>query len=193
MVIRKSPASLVAFLQGKARGEIVLSLFVLTTAVYLVMILGTIPHVQGFAPEVALFDLSPTGYSHEHAKLLLGSLGAEGRSVYLFPQLAMDFIYPGLFAISYSLTLIWVFAKRCNPDAWIFNLSLLPVLAGFFDYAENLLIIQMIRDYPDVAEFLVSAASFCTVLKSLFTTLALLLLIGGFAFLVVCRPPIKAT
>ncbi|GAB5561325.1 MAG: hypothetical protein SynsKO_29720 [Synoicihabitans sp.] len=103
MFIRKSPASLVAFLQGKARGEIVLSLFVLTTAVYLVMILGTIPHVQGFAPGVALFDLSPTGYSHEHAKFLLGSLGAEGRSVYLFPQLAMDFIYPGLFAISYSL------------------------------------------------------------------------------------------
>ena len=188
MIPRRTHFELMTDLRKKATGKVVLSLFVMTTAVYLVMILGTIPRVQSHAPESPLFDLSPTGYSHEHALLLLESLGTEGRSVYLFPQIAIDFIYPGLFAISYALTLIWVFAKRAKPDSWLFNLALLPVLAGFFDYAENILIIQMIRSYPEVSEFLVSAASLCTVLKSLFTTLSLLLLIGGFAFLLTRRP-----
>tara|TARA_R110000868_G_C10572140_1_gene737841 strand:- start:33 stop:620 length:588 start_codon:yes stop_codon:yes gene_type:complete len=188
MSTRRITANFMTSLRGKATGKVVLGLFVITNAVYLVMILSTIPRVQSYAPDTPLFDLSPMGYSHEQAVFLLESLGTEGRSVYLFPQLATDFVYPGLFAISYALTLIWVFAKRAHPDSWLFNLALLPVLAGLFDYAENILIILMIRNYPEVSEFLVSAASLCTLLKSAFTTLSLLLLIGGFAFLLIRRP-----
>ena len=176
-----------AILRGWASGKVVLCLFVIATAVYLVMLLGTIPRVQSFAPNMPLFDLSPAGYSHEQAISLLKSLGPEGRKAYLFPQLALDFVYPGLFAICYSLTLIWVFAKRVRPGSKIFYLAVLPVMAGFFDYAENILIIQMIGKYPVVTENLVSAASAFTLLKGAFTTVSLVLLFFGFVYLLMPR------
>jgi len=170
-----------------ATGRVVLGLFFITNAVYLVMLLGTIPPVQSFAPSLPLFDLSPAGYSYEQSMTLLEALGAEGRRVYLFPQLALDFVYPGLFAISYSLTLMWVYRKRVRPESAFFYVTLLPVAAGFCDYAENILIIQMIRTYPMVSENLVSAASTFTLLKSMLTTVSLLLLIFGFVYLLIRR------
>jgi hypothetical protein len=187
MIARKRPTGPIAILRGWASGKVVLCLFIITTAVYLVMLLGTIPRVQSFAPSMRLFDLSPAGYSHEQAISLLESLGPEGRKVYLFPQLALDFVYPGLFAISYSLTLIWVFTKRVRPGSKFFYLALLPVMAGFFDYAENILIIQMIGKYPVVTENLVSAASAFTLLKSALTTVSLVLLFFGFVYLLMPR------
>ena len=157
-------------MQGKASGKNVLLLFVLTMAVYLVMLLVTIPRVQSHAPDTELFDLSPAGYSHSQAMTLLESLGHDGRDAYLFPQLALDFVYPGLFAICYSLMLIWIYSKRVRSDSKFLYLASLPALGGLFDYVENILIIRMITTFPDVTRGLVSAASGCTLLKSAFST-----------------------
>lgn len=187
MITERPLSRLIGLLRSWATGKAVLGLFLLTTAVYLVMILGTIPRVQSFAPSLPLFDLSPAGYSYEQSMTLLESLGSEGRKVYLFPQLALDFVYPGLFAISYSLTLIWVYSKRVRPESVFFYFTLLPLTAGFCDYVENILIIQMIRTYPVVSENLVSAASTFTLLKSMLTTISLLLLIFGFIYLLIRR------
>ncbi len=106
MIERKRKAGLIGSIQRKASGKNVLLLFIVTMAVYLLMLLVTIPSVQSYAPNTALFDLSPSGYSHSQALSLLESLGHDGRSAYLFPQLAIDFIYPGLFAICFSLMFI---------------------------------------------------------------------------------------
>ena len=114
---------------------------------------------------------------------LLESLGQEGRKAYLFPQLALDFVYPGLFAISYSLILVWVFSKQIRSDSKLFYLAFLPAFAGLFDYVENILIIRIIIKFPAVTNELVSAASGFTLLKSAFTTASLLLLVLGFVIL----------
>ena len=183
MIDRKRRAGLIGFMQGKASGKNVLMLFVVTMAVYLLMLLVTIPRVQGYAPDTALFDLSPTGYTHSQALTLLESLSHAGREAYLFPQLALDFVYPGLFAICYSLTLFWVYSKRVQPNSKLWYLAFLPALGGLFDYVENILIIQMITTFPDVAEGLVSASSGFTLLKSAFSTASFLLLGLGFVLL----------
>lgn len=175
-------------MQEKATGRNVLLLFVLTMAVYLLMLLVTIPRVQSYAPETALFDLSPTGYTHSQALHLLQSLGHAGRDTYLFPQLALDFVYPGLFAICFSLMLIWVYSKRVQSDSKFLYLAILPVLGGLFDYVENILIIRMITHFPEVTKELVSAASSFTLLKSAFSTASFLLLIFGFALLLKRHP-----
>ena len=86
-----------------ASGKNVFILFIVTMTIYLLMLSYTIPMVESFAPNTAIFDLSPSGYSYQHATSLLKELGSEGRQVYLSRQLPLDFIYPGLFAISYSL------------------------------------------------------------------------------------------
>lgn len=175
-------------MQSKASGKNVLFLFILTMAVYLLMLLVTIPRVQSFAPDLALFDLSPAGYTHAHALTLLESLGHDGRDAYLFPQLALDFVYPGLFAICFSVMLIWIYSKRVGPDSWSLNLAVLPALGGLFDYIENILIIRMITIFPDLSKGWVAAASFATLLKSAFSTVSFLLLILGFILLLKRRP-----
>lgn len=171
----------IEYLKARVSGKVVGWLLIAATAVYLTMLLYTLPAVERFAPGRTLFDLSPAGYSYETAIALLDALGAEGRNVYLTLQLPVDFIYPGLFAVSCALLLIWLFGK-CHPaDSKIFYFAIVPVMGGVFDYLENLSIVGMIKSYPDVATRLVDMASTFTILKSGFTTLFfLLLLLGGF-------------
>jgi len=188
MIESKRGAGLIDFMQGKASGKNVLLLFVLTMAVYLLMLSVTIPRVQSYAPETTLFDLSPAGYTYSQALTLLESLGRAGRDSYLFPQLALDFVYPGLFAICYSLMLVWLYSKRIRPDSKWLYLAVIPVLGGLFDYIENILIIRMITTFPDVTEGLVSAANSATLLKSGFSTVSILLLIPGFGLLLMKGP-----
>lgn len=167
-------------LQRLATGKLVLLLFALTMAVYSLMLLYTIPKVESFAPGIALFDLSPTGYSYQHTITLLESLGEAGRNVYLFQQLPVDFIYPGLFAFSYSLLLTWLFAKSFEVNSRIFSLALIPALGGLFDYLENISIIVLINSFPNISQNLVGIASTFTLLKSAFTTVFFILLFVGF-------------
>lgn len=176
-------ADLTSFLQRKASGRNVLLLFVVTMAVYLLMLTVTIPRVQSYAPNTKLFDLSPTGYTHSQAMTLLESLGHEGRDTYLFPQLALDFVYPGLFAICFSLMLVWVYSKRVRSQSKFLYLAMLPALGGLFDYVENILIIRMITTFPEVTKEMVSTASMFTLLKSTFSMASFLLLGLGFALL----------
>ena len=174
---------LIRFMQKNSTGKVVLSLFFLTMAVYLTMLSYSIPAVTAYAPEQPIFDLSPAGYSFDYAYELLDKLGAEGREIYLSTQLPLDFIYPGLFSITYSLLLVWVFGKIFNIRSKIFFFALVPFLAGIFDYAENVFIIKMISSFPDLQVATVNIASIFTLLKSSFTMFLFVLLVVAFALL----------
>ena len=169
----------VNLLKKWAKGKLVFGLFITTMVVYLTMLLYTLPAVESFAPGKVLFDLAPTGYSYENAILLLEVLGPEGRSVYQNLQLPMDFIYPALFAVTYSLLLTWVFSKGYASDSKIFYFAVIPFFGGLFDYLENICIIQMINSYPNVSHGLVNLSSTFTILKSGFTTIVFILLLLG--------------
>ena len=62
-------------------------------------------------------------YDGMEALSLLESLGPEGRSAYLFPQLVLDFVYPGLFAICFSLMFVWLYSRRFRPDSGFLYLA----------------------------------------------------------------------
>lgn len=173
------PEGYVVLLKKLATGKSVLWLFLLTMAVYSLMLFWSMPRVLAGAPEMRLFDMSPSGYSYSQALSLLGALGKTGRAAYLFPQLALDFIYPGLFAACYSLMLVWLFSRRFPLASPVFHLALLPLLAGLADYTENVLIIRMITGFPDISPGLVSAASAATVLKSILTSICLTAVLCG--------------
>ncbi len=161
-------------------GRTVSVLFALTMAVYLTMLLYTIPAVTAFAPEFPIFDLSPSGYLFSYANELLDKLGNEGRNIYLHRQLPLDFIYPGLFAVTYSLLLVWLFRKYFNMNSKVYYLGFVPILAGVFDYLENIFIIKMINSFPDLQMNTVKIASTLTILKSSFTIFFFVLLLMGF-------------
>jgi len=175
--------ALIDLMQKHSTGKVVASLFVLTMAVYLTMLLYSIPAVTAFAPQLPIFDLSPFGYSFNYATDLLNALGVEGRNLYLSTQLPLDFIYPGLFSVNYSLLLVWLLGKIYSEDSNVYYFVFVPFLAGVFDYFENVFIIKMITSFPDIKIATVKVASFFTLLKSSFTMLFFLLLIFCFALL----------
>lgn len=171
--------NLIHFLQERATGRLVLILFIVTMAVYTIILFYTIPAVLTNAPDMKLFDMSPSGYTLEYAQELLSAIGEAGRQIYLSLQLPVDFIYPGLFAVSYTLLLVWLFKKGFVRESPVFYLALVPFFAGLFDYLENVGIIMMLRTFPDLTPTTVSLASASSVLKSVFTIGFYVLLLVG--------------
>lgn len=164
-------------IQKYSTGKNVILLILITMVVYLTMLFYSIPKVVTAAPEMQLFDVSPSGYSTEVALSLLNAIGPEGRDLYLSLQLPLDFIYPGLFILSYSLLFAWLLKKNYGAASKVYYALYIPLLAGLFDYAENVLIIMMLKAYPNLDSTLVTAASLATTIKSVLSSIFFILLI----------------
>lgn len=164
-----------------ATGKPILVLFVLTQAVYLVMLGYTIPQVTEYTDNMEIFDLRPQGYSAEYAKELLNTLGEDGRRIYLTRQIPMDLIYPGLFLVTYTLLLSYIFKRGFSEGSFMQQLIFVPILGGIFDYLENVGIVLMLTMYPDFSSTVARVSSIFSVSKSLFTTLFFILLFLGIA------------
>lgn len=171
--------------QRNTNGKKILLLFIITNAVYILMLTVTIPAVVSYSGGKKLPDMMPTGYDLPYLQALFTALGMEGRNVYLFRQIPLDMFYPFLFALTYVLLFMWLLEKLGWQQSWLRYCALLPPLAGFFDYMENAGIIYMLHSYPDISTAIAVASSVCTQLKSVFTTLyfiLLLIVLGWFTF-----------
>ena len=157
-------------------GKKILSLFILTTIIYVVMLTITIPKVMSFSGGMKILDMMPTGYSAEYVNLLLKTLGEEGRNTYLLNQLPLDMLYPVLFAVTYCLVLAYLLNKLGKLDSDLFYLCLLPLFSGFFDYCENIGIITILNRYPNNSNMLGQITNIFSILKSALTTLYFIVL-----------------
>jgi len=166
---------------SSASGRNVFIFLLPSLTVYLLMLFHTIPAVQAYAPGLKVFDLLPGGYSYDYALELLSTLGEEGRDEYLKTQLPLDFIYPALFSISSFLLLAWLLSRRYETGSGVFYLCFVPVIAGMFDYLENIQIVLMILNYPDISNAQVALSSAFTIVKSGLTIIFFLLLFFAFA------------
>lgn len=158
-------------------GKSILSLFVLTQVVYVIMLTITIPKVMSYSNGMNLLDMIPTGYNAEYVYSLLETLGEKGRHAYLFNQIPLDLIYPSLFGVTYCLLLVYVLQKLGKAESYLFYTCLIPLFSGLFDYVENIGIITMLKSYPAHSETVAQATSVFSVLKSSFTTVTLTLLL----------------
>ncbi len=174
-------------LRNKVSGKLVLLLFSITNVIYISMLFYSLPKVGSYAPELVLFDMSPTGYSYSTAMNLLKELGSKGRDVYLSLQLPLDFIYPVLFSVTYSFLIIWLVTRFNLIWSKCYWVAILPIAVGLFDYAENFGIILMLMHYPEVPEMLVQLSSFFTVLKSILTMLYFVALLVMVLFILLRR------
>lgn len=166
-----------------SNGKNVIISFLITQAIYFIMILYTIPSLMNYAGGMKILDMIPTGYKPEYVKSLLEQLGPIGRDYYLFTQLPLDMIYPLLFGVTYSLLLIYLFNKIFNLSSKIQLLALIPMLAGLFDYFENLGIITMLIRYPIFSENIAEITNVFSIMKSITTTSFFILLLFGIAVL----------
>lgn len=158
-------------------GKTVLSLFILCNIIYAIMLIVTIPEVMRYSGGMKIFDMMPTGYDAQYVNTLFTTLGTVGRDSYLYHQLPLDLIYPALFGISSCLVLAYFLNKLGKLDSSFFYLCLLPLFSGLFDYSENIGIICMLKNYPNISELQVQITSTFTVLKSVLTSLYFIVLI----------------
>ncbi|WP_050909388.1 hypothetical protein [Vibrio campbellii] len=150
-------------------GKLVLVLFTVANAVYMAMLIYSIPKLMQYTDGLPLFDMSPLGYSYQEALALLSALGEEERSVYVSLQLTLDLFYPFLFALCYSALLQWLIGVgKLSSRVWL-CMAVVPVFVCLFDYAENIGIWFMLTEYPVVSKSLVMTSSVFTLAKSLLT------------------------
>lgn len=146
-----------------------------TLAVYLAMVLWSLPFIQTEAGGLRPFDLRPCGYSPDEARAFLNALGKSGRSFYLGTQHRLDLFFPGLLAVLMILGLSRLYSRR-----WTVALGLIAVSAAFCDYEENIAVADLLRLGPTgIDEEVVSIASLFTMLKSLLSTVVFVALLWG--------------
>lgn len=161
----------------------ILVVLALALCLYAVMLLVTVPHLRELAGGLVPLDLRSGGYTLAEAQALFDALGEQGRSYYLLPQLLIDFVYPATMAVALGLMLhVLVPARR-----WV---AFLPAIPAAFDYLENILILVMLRGYPDLSASLVAVASTATIVKAVSLSLCVALVVVLFLWLRV-RPRLR--
>jgi hypothetical protein len=168
---------LIKFIEKNISGKKVLGLFILTNLVYIFMLTVTIPKTMEFSNGMKLLDMMPTGYDLNYVSALFTSLGENGRLTYLSNQIPVDMIYPLLFGISYCLLLGYFLKKMNKLNSQYRYLCLLPIIAGIADYLENIGIIVMLKNYPELTEVAVKTTSFFSLIKSISTSAFFIILI----------------
>lgn len=158
-------------------GKTVLFLLIVTNAVYVYMLLVSIPKVIGFSGGLKIPDMMPTGYEPEYIIPLLEKLGEQGRNVYLYQQIPVDLCYPFLFGITYCMTILYLLQKLQKLNHETFYLCLLPVMGGIFDYLENFGIIQMLSSFPEISIAFIKLSAFFTVFKSMLSSISFVVII----------------
>jgi hypothetical protein len=149
-----------------------------TLAVYLVMVLWSLPRVAAAAGGLPPFDLRPLGYSETEARAFLAALTAEGRDLYTRVQHRLDLAFPALL----GLTLLMSFQRLVRPGALLVALALLAFAQMAADYAENALVARMLgRPVAEVPAEMIARASSATLAKSGLVALALAALLAALA------------
>jgi hypothetical protein len=151
--------------------------FTAAMAIYIAMILWSLPVITEAAGGLAPFDMRPFGYTLADAQAFLAAIDPETVKFYRNVQLTLDIFYPALITISLVLGIYLLLPARFGAWRWV--IAALPLPIALFDYLENNLIGVMLASRPEIVSAdLVGAASRWTMLKSSFTTASMLLLVA---------------
>ena len=152
---------------------IFIALLLATAAIYLTMVLWSLPLItieaDGFRP----FDLRPFGYSLEEAEEFNNALSEEGRVFYLDTQHWIDTLFPALLAASliWSALFLWQGIAR-----WV--VVGIAVIAAVADYLENAAVARLLDGFdPAIA----AEANKWTLIKSASVTVVFLAILLALA------------
>jgi hypothetical protein len=165
-------------LQRMASKTGITGLFLLSHTVLLLMMLFTFPRINAKFGTQA-FDLKTFGYSQSEATMMLRNLDQSTIDLYLFPQLfLLDILYPILLALFLSTLIIRLSDLiKINHNHVFSNLFMLPFIAMFIDYFENIMISLMLTSPLNVSSIVLKTASIFTQMKGAFTTLSWLVIL----------------
>lgn len=148
-----------------ANGRAILILLAATMALRVIMGLpndpfGLNPHLLRLGG-AAILDLQ-IGYTPDDAYALLEALGSEGRQSYAMMLSTGDMLFPISYSLLFAAIAAWLLIRVAPPDHWAQKLSLIALIGGMSDIAENLSILAMIAAFPQRLE---SVAWFSSLIK----------------------------
>ena len=134
-----------------------------------------------------ILDMEMGGYSADRAYEILEALGEEGRAFNMKYIVPLDFPFPLSYGLFYfmTLTLIMKNIRKRAKRPWI--AGSIGLAAALFDWLENIMIINLLRNYPQRLDGVAKIASVLTQLKTLFLIISTLLVIVGLLFLMIKR------
>lgn len=121
-----------------------------------------------------LFTYSPSSI---HAKLT--AFGESGRFAYRTFLVRVDFLFPLVYGLFFVTATTFGFVRLFPHRPELQRLSLLPLATTFFDYAENLCFLALLRAYPQEPLALEKLANSFTLAKWLFAAISLVFLLAA--------------
>lgn len=132
---------------------------------------------MAIAGGLKILDMMPTGYTPKYVNELMLSLGQTGRHLYLYRQIPLDMTYPLLFGISNTLIIAYLLKKAKIFKPKLIYLCFIPIIAGVLDYSENIGIIMILKNHPNITDLMSQVTNVFSVLKSLSTTIYFVVLL----------------
>lgn len=134
--------------------------------------------LKEYTDGVGILDLERT-YTPEQAYRILESQGEIGRQFYKRIIILLDFVFPTIYMIFWSVIINFLFTRWLTTENKMHKLCLVPLLAGISDYIENVLILTMIHYFPQKLYNIAVLANVMTILKGIFSGLSIFLIIAG--------------
>lgn len=151
-----------------------------TIAIYLVMVLWSLPYISAQAGGAVPFDMRPTGYTFDEARAFLAALSPEGNSFYRDVQHRLDLFFPGMLAATLYCAIAALLPARLK--SWRYVLPLPTLLVAAFDWSENAAVARLLAAGADaITPEMVAEASRWSMLKAgastvVYTVLLILLI-----------------
>jgi hypothetical protein len=142
-------------IQRLANGRAILTLLLATVALRVIMGLPNDP----FGLNVHLARLGGAtildmqiGYTPDDAYALLEALAPQGRQAYATMLGTGDMLFPISYSLLFAAIAAWLLVRVAPPDHWAQKLSLIALVGGISDIAENISILAMIFAFPQRLE-----------------------------------------
>ena len=154
--------------------------FVLFTALVLPQQASTAERETGStaSPDTSIF------YTPTQLYAIAAEYGESGRQAYVRARFTFDLIWPLVYVLFLTTALSWITNRAFATGSRWRRANLAPLLAGLFDYLENLAASLVLARYPEITPIVDWLAPLFTLLKWTVLGASFVLLVGGILLMV---------
>ena len=159
---------ILTFIQEKTSWLAILGLLIGTGLMLYVMNWTNLPFSNPTITELSgglmILDIR-ADFNPDDAYELFTALGPEGRRAYLILHLLPDTLFPIGYALVFAFVSAWFMVRLLPLDHRLQWLSMIPLISGLADVAENLSLVICNLAYPSRIDWLVRLAHLLTKVK----------------------------
>jgi hypothetical protein len=143
--------------------------------------------INAFAgKEIGPIDLT-FGFNPQRTLQMIEAYGDAGREYYASVETSIDLAYPVIYALLFAVMLTMIYRRLLGRQ--VRHLNMLPFVAMFFDFMENLAIVSMLRHYPEQSLTMATLCEIFKLCKWVTFLVILFLLIYGLVKLLFMKKP----